>query len=90
MRPLAFLLAAITLFAQHPQAMPTEKPVALLDHLGATQFSITTTSPEAQQFFNQGLTMLFGFNRYEALRSFWRASELDPSAMMPHLGAAFA
>jgi tetratricopeptide (TPR) repeat protein len=90
MKPLAFLFAATTLFAQHPHAMPTEKPVVLLDHLGAYQFPIATTNPEAQQFFNQGMTMLYGFNRYEALRSFWRASELDPSALMPHLGAAFA
>ena len=62
----------------------------LLERLGTYQFPIATTSAEAQKFFNQGMTMLYGFNRYEALRSFWRASELDPSALMPRLGAAFA
>jgi tetratricopeptide (TPR) repeat protein len=90
MKSVALLFVATILSAQHPHATPTEKPVVLLEHLGAYEFPIPTTSPEAQQFFNQGLTMLYGFNRYEALRSFWRASELDPSAMMPHLGAAFA
>jgi tetratricopeptide (TPR) repeat protein len=54
------------------------------------QFPIATSSPEAQQFFNQGLTLLYGFNRYEALRSFWRASDLDPAALMPRVGGAFA
>lgn len=83
-------LASSLVFAQHPHAMPTEKSVVLLDRLGSTQFPIATSSSEAQAFFNQGLTMLYGFNRYEALRSFWRASELDPSALMPHVFAAFA
>jgi hypothetical protein len=90
MRLLPFLFFTTILSAQHPHATPTEKPVVLLEHLGTYQFPIATTNPETQQFFNQGLTMLYGFNRYEALRSFWRASELDSSAMMPHLGAAFA
>ena len=90
MKPLAFLLTATLLSAQHPHATPAEKPVILFPGLGTYQFPIATTSTEAQQFFNQGLTMLYGFNRYEALRSFWRASELDPSALMPRVAAAFA
>ena len=38
---------------------------------------------EAQKFFDQGLALLYGFNRYEALRSFRKAAELDASAAMP-------
>src|SRR6185436_17889173 len=34
--------------------------------------------------------LLFGFNRYEALRSFRKASELDPNAAMPYWGMAMA
>jgi tetratricopeptide (TPR) repeat protein len=90
MRLFGFLLTTAILSGQHAHVLPTEKPVILLDRLGNTSLPIATTSPEAQQFFNQGVAMLYGFNRYEGLRSFWRASELDPSALMPYVFAAFA
>ena len=56
--------------------------------MGTHTHAISTTSPEAQKFFNQGLNLLYGFNRYEALRSFRRAAELDPQAVMPRWGMA--
>jgi tetratricopeptide (TPR) repeat protein len=67
-----------------------EKPAVLLAGMGTYQHRIATRSPEAQKFFDQGLNMLFGFNRHEAMRSFRRASELDPNAAMPHWGMAMA
>src|SRR6185436_18381533 len=67
-----------------------EKPVALLDGLGEFTRPIATPNKLAQQYFNQGITLLYGFNRYEALRSFRRASELDPKAVMPLWGAAMS
>ena len=36
------------------------------------------------------LALLYGFNRYEALRSFRKASELDPAAAMPYWGMAMS
>ena len=33
---------------------------------------------------------MYGFNRYEALRSFRKAAELDPGAAMAHWGVAMA
>src|SRR3954464_14398297 len=83
-RLLLALLAAGGMFAQ------TEKPVALLGNLGTSAHPITTSNPEAQKFFDQGLTLLWGFNRYEALRSFRHAAELDPKAVMPVWGIAMA
>jgi tetratricopeptide (TPR) repeat protein len=74
---------------QHP-ASPTEKPVSLLPGLGIWKHPIRTNSPEAQKFFDQGLTLVYGFNRYEALRSFRKAAELDPQAAMPWWGVAMA
>jgi tetratricopeptide (TPR) repeat protein len=50
----------------------------------------STKSPEAQRFFDQGLTLVFGFNHEEAARSFQRAAELDPQAAMPYWGIALA
>ncbi len=52
--------------------------------------SITTASPEAQRWFNQGIQLLYGFNHDEAIRSFEKAAELDPSCAMAHWGAAYA
>ena len=76
--------------AQHQMPPSSEKPVALLSGLGTWKHPIATRSPEAQKFFDQGLALLYGFNRYEALRSFRKASELDPQAPMPHWGIAMA
>ena len=36
------------------------------------------------------MSLVFGFNHEEALRSFERAAELDPTAAMPHWGIAWA
>jgi tetratricopeptide (TPR) repeat protein len=74
---------------QHPEA-PAEKPVALWPGLGIWSHPIATASPEAQKFFDQGLVLLYGFNRYESLRSFRKAAELDPRAAMPLWGVAMA
>jgi len=77
--------------AQHQHAsMPGEKPVALLPGLGNWRHPIATRNPEAQKFFDQGLVLVYGFNRPEALRSFRKAAELDPGAAMPWWGVAMA
>jgi tetratricopeptide (TPR) repeat protein len=63
---------------------------ALLPGLGHLHHPIATTSPEAQQFFDQGLTLVYGFNHDEAIKAFRRAAELDPASPMPHWGIALA
>jgi tetratricopeptide (TPR) repeat protein len=65
-------------------------PVVLMPGLGAHHHAIATTNPEAQRFFDQGLSLVFAFNHDEAIRAFERASELDPHAIMPHWGMALA
>lgn len=77
-------------FAQQPAAVPAENPVVLYKGLGVWHHPIATRSPEAQKFFDQGLALLYGFNRYEALRSFRKAAELDPQASMAYWGMAMA
>ncbi|MFY0538828.1 hypothetical protein [Nannocystis pusilla] len=54
----------------------------LFDDLGDHRRPVTTQSPQAQAFFDQGLNLLYGFNHDEAARSFARAVELDPSCAM--------
>ena len=65
-------------------------PAVLLRGLGQHHHSISTKSPEAQRFFDQGLTLVFGFNHEEAARSFRRGSELDPESAMAYWGVALA
>ena len=51
---------------------------------------ISTESKLAQKFFDQGLTLVYGFNHDEAARLFARAAEFDPKSPMPHWGIALA
>src|SRR5262249_39103231 len=74
----------------HAAASPTAPPAAtkLLDGMGKVNFPITTNSPEAQAFFNQGVAQLYGFWFIEAERSFQQAAKLDPRAAMAYWGIA--
>jgi tetratricopeptide (TPR) repeat protein len=84
----AICLFTITLaFGQQP---PAEKPVKVYPGLGVWHHPIHTNSAEAQKFFDQGLALMYGFNRYESLRSFRKAAELDPNAAMAYWGMAMA
>lgn len=71
-------------------ASAAETPVALYKGLGPWHHPIDTNNAEAAKYFDQGLTLAFSFNRYEALRSFRKAAELDPAAAMPYWGMALA
>src|SRR2546423_15492001 len=58
--------------------------------LGSYSRRVTTDSPEAQRYFNQGLAFLHGFNHGAAIRSFQEAARLDPKCAMAHWGIALA
>ena len=75
--------------AQHQHGGMTQAP-ELHPGLGNYHHPITTKNPEAQTYFNQGLTLLYGFNHDEAARYFRRAAALDPEAAMPYWGLALA
>jgi tetratricopeptide (TPR) repeat protein len=49
----------------------------LFEGLGNVHRPITTRSPEAQRYYDQGLTLMWAFNHDEATRSFAKAAELD-------------
>jgi hypothetical protein len=59
-----------------------------LQTLGTHAHPITTSSPRAQLFFNQGLILAYGFNHREAARSFREVTRLDPTAAMGYWGQA--
>ena len=89
---LLFVLAfcALAAPAQHQHVTEVSKALELHPGLGTYHHPITTKNPEAQKYFDQGLTLLYGFNHDEAARYFRRASELDPDAPMPYWGLALS
>lgn len=70
-----------------PQPAPP-KADGLVVGYGDLHHPVTTTNPEAQKFFDQGLRYIFAFNHDEATRSFERASQLDPNCAMAYWGIA--
>ncbi|MEM7146594.1 MAG: peroxiredoxin family protein [Verrucomicrobiota bacterium] len=70
-------------------AGPTRFP-APLENIGTVSFPITTTSPDAQPFFNQGVALLHGLWYSEAERNFRKVLDLDPGNPMALWGLAMA
>jgi tetratricopeptide (TPR) repeat protein len=62
----------------------------LFENLGSLHHPITTTSEQAQRYFDQGLRLVYAFNHEEAIRSFEAAAQQDPQAAMPYWGIALA
>jgi len=71
-----------------PAAAPAAGPPVLFDNLGDYRRPITTTSPQAQAYFDQGLRLVYGFNHYEAQVAFREAARLDPACAMCAWGVA--
>src|SRR5439155_27023054 len=60
----------------------------LYEGLGSYSRKITTDSPEAQRYFDQGLAFLHGFNHRAAIRAFQQSAEIDPRCAMSLWGLA--
>jgi tetratricopeptide (TPR) repeat protein len=74
-----------------PAAKPADQSgTPLFDNLGTLQHPISTSSPKAQQYFDQGLRLVFAFNHEEAVNSFEQAAKLDPDAAMAYWGIGLA
>jgi len=86
---LVFLWASFLAAAQEKTA--PGKPADLsLTAVGRQHHPIATRSKNAQAYFDQGITLIYGFNHEEAARSFQRSAELDPASPMPLWGIAMA
>ena len=92
---LCFVLSGVTLAQIHdPRALEAnpataQEPIApVLNGLGDETLTITTRVPRAQEFFNQGLRLTYGFNHSEALRAFKEAVRIDPENAMAYWGWA--
>ena len=87
---LTILLAAGSAVAQMNHAGLERKAGDALSWPRDWKHPIATHNPEAQKYFDQGLILMYGFNRAESLRSFQEAAELDPRAPMAQWGIAMA
>ncbi|MGX5816881.1 tetratricopeptide repeat protein [Chitinophaga lutea] len=65
------------------------KKAPIFEGLEGIDFKITTTSQEAQKYFNQGMMLAYGFNHAEAARSFFEAARLDSGCAMAYWGFAY-
>ena len=54
----------------------------LFGGLGDFHRAVSTNSPQAQAYFDQGMRFLWAFNHDEATRSFAKAAQLDPQCAM--------
>ncbi|MDQ3017237.1 MAG: hypothetical protein M3R25_11040 [Bacteroidota bacterium] len=64
-------------------------PAPLFAGMDVLNYPITTSNPEAQKYFNQGLLLAYGFNHAEAARSFYYATKLDSTCAMCYWGFAY-
>lgn len=60
-----------------------------LKGLEGIHFKISTNNQEAQDYFNQGMMLAYGFNHAEAARSFFEATRLDSTCAMAYWGFAY-
>jgi hypothetical protein len=91
---------AYRLAATQTEVPPTEMQAAvpspdfantyppLWDGLGTLTYKITTSDPQAQAYFDQGLRLAYGFNHDEARRAFREAQHRDPDCAMCFWGEA--
>ncbi len=84
------LLVTVTLglFGSMSNNMATAT-APLFTGMGTHKHPITTTSTEAQRYFDQGLVLAYGFNHAEAARSFREAIQIDPDCAMCNWGLAY-
>ena len=69
-------------------AHPADGTPVLYDSLGGYSYRITTASPQAQRWFDQGLRLVYAFNHHEAQKAFREAARIDPHCAMCFWGIA--
>jgi len=70
-------------------AAPAREPAqALFTGLGNVHFPVTTTSEDAQRYFDQGLALAYAFNHAAADLAFTEAATHDPDCAMCYWGSA--
>jgi len=88
------LMLVLAGYAQEPDGhdlhglRPVETRPVRYDSLGTYSYRISTASPDAQRWFDQGLRLVYAFNHHEAQRAFREAVRRDPRCAMCFWGIA--
>jgi len=85
--PIALLAGCRSERPQSINVTDTREP-RLFNNLGTHRRTVTTSSPEAQRWFDEALVWTFAFNHDEAIRSYREAARIDPSCAMAWWGVA--
>ncbi|MEP3277224.1 MAG: tetratricopeptide repeat protein [Stappiaceae bacterium] len=59
-------------------------------NLGLTSWKVTTSSTDAQMWFDRGLIWIYAYHHEEAIVCFQKALAADPACAMAHWGIAYA
>jgi tetratricopeptide (TPR) repeat protein len=78
------------MFSRQSLSGPDRARIPLMTGTGDYSRKVTTNSPLAQRYFDQGLAFLYGFNQQAARLSFEAAAEADPHCAMAYWGIAAA
>ncbi len=85
----AFFVSAAKAYAQTAE-QDADTSKMLLNGLDTISYDVTTSKPEAQAWFNQGLAFAYNFNHAEAVKSYKRAQEIDPDCAMCYWAESLA
>ncbi|MBD2562620.1 tetratricopeptide repeat protein [Nostoc foliaceum] len=80
----------LSLIAPSAAIAQVQQPYTLISGLGTIHHPVSTANPQAQEFFDQGLNLIYAFNHDEAVRSFQYAAKLDPHLAIAYWGIALA
>ncbi|HYK45998.1 MAG TPA: tetratricopeptide repeat protein [Parafilimonas sp.] len=83
------LLVCLAWNCSEKKSTGSEQAAGLFDNMGHLNHPVTTNSETAQKLFNQGMTLMYGFNHEEAVRSFEQALKNDSTMAMAWWGIAF-
>jgi tetratricopeptide (TPR) repeat protein len=87
---------AVALFGVRAAAQVTpldeavHRPISLRTGIGNAHDAVSTSSNDAQAFYEQGLAYLHSYVWLDAARSFNQAIRLDPALAMAHIGLTYA
>jgi tetratricopeptide (TPR) repeat protein len=94
---LVSLISLLIIQGAHPlhtiPSVPGElldRPTTIRSGIGAAHDAVTTSSREAQAFYDQGLAYLHSYDWIEAARSLHQALRLDPSIALAYVGLSTA
>lgn len=72
------------------QSLPLPGSTPVHYDVGVVHREVSTSSEDAQTWFDRGLGLAFGFNHEEAFLCFQKAAEADPRCAMAYWGQAYA